>query len=321
MDRRKEIFNILKENLIPVIEDGFNEELLYSSSPIDPIAALNGKEMLVKWELVLDTAKEEKVVDSGLRTITYDHYGCTELEPLTITLPSENGVAKLRLYLCTTDGSIVMRNFLVYDVQGEVPAVSIAMKDFNCNGFKRAWCLQTDNKLNCIGDGTASAIVNKKDIPEYSEGKTICITFEASSKEELTKDRLDDNNTENDEVLDLMLGYRIDRGKNPNSYFQTDETLYPATIMLSVDNTLLETYELADAPADSRGCLSWHYQPNPRKNDEAGSYGYVCSAVIPADLAASLGNTFTVSIKGENGFSLYGRNSGRYPIGFEITAE
>ena len=42
MDRRKEIFNILKENLIPVIEDGFNEELLYSSSPIDPIAALNG---------------------------------------------------------------------------------------------------------------------------------------------------------------------------------------------------------------------------------------------------------------------------------------
>lgn len=40
--KRYELYNILKENNIPLIEDGFNEELLYESSHISPIAALDG---------------------------------------------------------------------------------------------------------------------------------------------------------------------------------------------------------------------------------------------------------------------------------------
>ncbi len=39
--RRKEIYNIFKKYSVPIIEDGFNEELLYSSSPIEPIASLD----------------------------------------------------------------------------------------------------------------------------------------------------------------------------------------------------------------------------------------------------------------------------------------
>ena len=39
--RRKEIYNIFKKYSIPIIEDGFNEELLYSSSPIEPLASLD----------------------------------------------------------------------------------------------------------------------------------------------------------------------------------------------------------------------------------------------------------------------------------------
>jgi hypothetical protein len=77
----------------------------------------------------------------------------------------------------------------------------------------------------------------------------------------------------------------------------------------------------ADNPADSRGCLSWHYQAQTRKIDEAGSYGFVCEAVIPAETADSLPETFEIALKGQNGFSIYGRCSGRYPIGFEVSAE
>ncbi|HEX9025102.1 MAG TPA: PLP-dependent aminotransferase family protein, partial [Clostridium sp.] len=40
--RRKEIYNLFRRYSVPIIEDGFNEELLYSSSPIDPIASLCG---------------------------------------------------------------------------------------------------------------------------------------------------------------------------------------------------------------------------------------------------------------------------------------
>lgn len=41
-ERRKEIYKIFRKYSVPIIEDGFNEELLYSSSPIDPIASLCG---------------------------------------------------------------------------------------------------------------------------------------------------------------------------------------------------------------------------------------------------------------------------------------
>ena len=42
-ERRREICRLLKEYSVPVIEDGFNEELLYSSSPIQPLAAIGGE--------------------------------------------------------------------------------------------------------------------------------------------------------------------------------------------------------------------------------------------------------------------------------------
>lgn len=42
-ERRKEIYKLFRKYTVPIIEDGFNEELLYSSSPIDPIASLCGK--------------------------------------------------------------------------------------------------------------------------------------------------------------------------------------------------------------------------------------------------------------------------------------
>jgi DNA-binding transcriptional MocR family regulator len=41
-ERRKEIYKLFRKFSVPIIEDGFNEELLYSSSPIDPIASLCG---------------------------------------------------------------------------------------------------------------------------------------------------------------------------------------------------------------------------------------------------------------------------------------
>ena len=41
-ERRNEIYNLFMKYEVPIIEDGFNEELLYTSSPIDPIASLCG---------------------------------------------------------------------------------------------------------------------------------------------------------------------------------------------------------------------------------------------------------------------------------------
>lgn len=40
--RRKEIYSLFNKYSVPIIEDGFNEELLYSSSPTEPLAAFDG---------------------------------------------------------------------------------------------------------------------------------------------------------------------------------------------------------------------------------------------------------------------------------------
>jgi DNA-binding transcriptional MocR family regulator len=60
--RRKEIYNLFREYCVPIIEDGFNEELLYSSSPIDPIASLSGK-----GNSVIYIGSLSKILFPGLR--------------------------------------------------------------------------------------------------------------------------------------------------------------------------------------------------------------------------------------------------------------
>lgn len=42
--KRKEVYELCKKYKVPIIEDGFNEELLYSSSHTSPIAALAGED-------------------------------------------------------------------------------------------------------------------------------------------------------------------------------------------------------------------------------------------------------------------------------------
>lgn len=43
-EKRKEVYELCKKYKVPIVEDGFNEELLYSSSHISPIAALDGED-------------------------------------------------------------------------------------------------------------------------------------------------------------------------------------------------------------------------------------------------------------------------------------
>lgn len=61
-ERRVEVFNILKEYKVPIIEDGFNEELRYSGSHVSPMAALSGS-----GNSIIYTGSFSKVLFPGLR--------------------------------------------------------------------------------------------------------------------------------------------------------------------------------------------------------------------------------------------------------------
>ncbi|MGN1346669.1 MAG: hypothetical protein ACI4V1_07775, partial [Eubacteriales bacterium] len=82
---------------------------------------------------------------------------------------------------------------------------------------------------------------------------------------------------------------------------------------------------LPDAPADSRGMLSHHYQPVDNLLDEAGSYGYLCDVKIPSSILLSLKGkekfTLTFITDEDTGLAIYGRKSGRYGVGVMLQAK
>ncbi len=263
------------------------------------------KNMRIKWELVFN----DTVLKSEEFSAVYSKYGCTPIGTIEVVMPREDGIAVLRFYLIDENGEIVMRNFLVYDIHAKRNVLEL--ENMKLEGFADVSFIQNGNKINCSGKGKLIFTANKHEIPGYSEGKDIYICFEASAREELTKDK------ENIKWTPKTIGINGDHGANPNSYYQTDETLYSSDVTLSVGN-VKKTFHLPDAPADSRGCLSWHYQAADNKNEEAGSYGYLCEMKIEAKDVDGMNAEFAVCIEGENGFSLYRRNSGRYPVGIEI---
>ncbi len=61
-EKRMETFNILRQHKVPIIEDGFNEELRYSGSHIAPILTLCGKE-----DGVIYIGSLSKVLFPGIR--------------------------------------------------------------------------------------------------------------------------------------------------------------------------------------------------------------------------------------------------------------
>jgi hypothetical protein len=156
-------------------------------------------------------------------------------------------------------------------------------------------------------------------IPEYinlTDIDYVSLLLEASAKQLFGKDKPKSENMEGD----YMRGKgTFDNGLNPNSYPMTDETKFPSNIRIRVNGEFVGSYALEDDPADHRGILSWYSQPKNNKLNEAGSYGYLVNANIPANLIANSPNrTITIRLEVDSalpgGLAIYGEKFGRYPL-------
>ncbi len=272
------------------------------------------KQMKVVWETELETgAFGRKTIDKKSMNITYDSYGTTNVGSIDICMPQENGILIVKLYLKDAKDNTVMKNFILFDVTAPIESsYTVTIDELNTDGYKKAVFVQEGNKLNCIDAGKLSFSVDKKKIKNDSAE----IVFEISSKEMLTKDR--DDNADTSIILDLMRGYRVDRGLNKNSFYMTDDEKFSSNIKVYAADKLIGEFNLSDDPADATGCLSWHYQAVDNRLDEAGSYGYLCKVNIDENTLKDLPEIFDVTICSDNGISIFGRKSGRYPIDIEI---
>lgn len=285
----------------------------------------HNKNLEINWELkVIDSIDNNSFVSSSGRSkFVIKDYGLTEVGIISTDIPDINATAILSFEL-SSGGEKIMKNCVCFDIEKErTDAFEAQPTSLNSAGFERVIKAVSDNKISGLNKGEFSLTVNSKDIPNFKDAKELEIIFEASSRKPMAHDF--ENSGEEHSDLEMFQGYSCDPGENPNSFPQTDEYLYASDAELIIDNKSVKKFELPDCPADSRGLLSHHYQPVDNLLDEAGSYGYKCSASISGEDLENLKakESFELKLKESSGhgLSVFGRKSGRYPFGILIRAK
>ena len=334
IDNSKKYFGYDRYNKFMSINDLHSEDYLgfdfAPMSTVEPNRNINiplfissftnihhNEKMQICWEVLVDSVtKSRELCKFGKIPIKYCKYGTTFIDGIDFQTPDEDCIVIVNMYLKDSKENIIMSNFVLIDIQKQTDNLCVSFDNVVTCGFKKVMTVQNGNKFNCIGNGTVEFFVDKSEIKNDELG--ISILFEASSKEEITKDLSGDGYDTSKKDLDFMKGYKVDRGQNPNSFYMTDEDTYPSKIKIHINDELWGEKELPDSPADSTGCLSWHYQISDDYLDEAGSYGYLCRIDICKSEYEKLPKVFKIKLEVENGLSLYGRKSGAYPVGINI---
>jgi hypothetical protein len=290
----------------------------------------HGKSVKLSWKLWHDSLGKRQETATGEQKFEWKGYGVWPLQALEIAMPDCDAVAVLEVTLTTFEGQKITSNFITFDVQSGNPNgryaidgnwMNIKPINYNSNQWEYTWNALSDNKLNGATSGYVEYVVELPAHTNQAVIQDLDIFFEASAKIVLAKDKEMVMVKPND--ITYMHGAKMDPGMNINSYFMSDEDYYPSLVDVFIDEEKIQQLWLPDDPADSRGVLSWHYQENHRKLEEAGSYGFLQRVRVPSRMVARIFEkglfTLRLSVSKEvseksGGLALYGRNAGRYPI-------
>lgn len=284
----------------------------------------HGQSLCLKWTLWYDGLNGKKSGGSGSHQLNWEDYGVRAIDSIQVTMPHYDAITVLAVTLETMEGLVITRNFITFDVQSgdpkgvyELEGEWTSLRPIDCasSHWNYAWNALGDHKVN---GGQSGYIEYNVQLPEHSHDYTMHsleVIFEASAKVVLGKDK--ELVTAKPHDISYMHGAKADPGMNINSYFMTDEDRSPSKVVVTIDGEAVDELYLLDDPADSRGVLSWHYQSNDRKLEEAGSYGYLQRVQMPSRLLTRVIDKgyFTLRLSAaEGGLAVYGRNAGRYPV-------
>jgi hypothetical protein len=295
--------------------------------------AAPGRELRLELELVgHDALGRFHEWWRGERTIPFEPWLSRALEPVSVPMPSLRAVAVLRARLVDEAGRVLQRNFTAFAVgEGGSPrdetlvddgrrlrVLRVAPRAFAAARWsERQWSAMDGRKQDGAGFGAFEYQLPWPAGLDAGAVEGAAFLAELGAKQLFGKDRL-----KKDEVAgDFMLGRGThDPGLNPNAYPMTDARLHPSAVRVVVNDVVAGRFELPDDPADHRGLLSWHVQKRDGHLDEAGSYGYLVSATLPAAalrVAAAEGG-FRVRLEVDEalagGLAVYGEETGRYPL-------
>jgi hypothetical protein len=292
-----------------------------------------GPELTLKLELVgHDELGRQREWWKAERKVPFAPWMSRALEPVAVPMPPRRAVAVLRLALEDATGRVLHRNFTSFVVgegrsardetlpsgEGGVRVLRVApAPPADARWTVRSWEAMDGRKQNGAGSGFFEYRLRWPRDLRPSDVTGASFVAELGAKELFGKDRPEGGKVEGD----FMRGRGThDPGLNPNAYPMTDETRHPSAVRVLVNGVPAGVFDLPDDPADHRGLLSWHAQQRDGKLREAGSYGYLVTAAVPAPALRDAAAKGEIVVRLEvddalpGGLAVYGERAGRYPV-------
>lgn len=279
-----------------------------------------------------DNLGQNWILGNEVRPVPFRPWMSEALAPLKLNMPGADGLLIVALRLETATGLPLHRNFTTFRVTNgpaprdetrQVQSASVRVVRFAPQTFSAAqWSLKQWNildglKANGAGHGFFEYRVAWPAGLSPAKVGGVSLLLEASAKQLLGKDREGSGQQDGD----YMRGKgTLDPSLNPNAYPMTDMVRFPSAVRIRVNGVAAGLFDLPDDPADHRGILSWHAQLRDRKLREAGSYGYLIRADLPASSvrAAAESREFVIRLEVDaglpGGLAIYGERFGRYPV-------
>jgi len=268
--------------------------------------------LTLKWRFdKVDVFGKSEMYLSGIVPAEWEQYCLKKLPPLNITLPDEQCIGTLTVWLEDESGQRLAANYINFDVYDE-PAPRVEVHDaktcslrFSPGEYhKFQWDKFTPvmaDKAFGYGAGCFEYQLAMPEGIDVNALEEIELIFEAAAKAD---------------------GEKVDwpSRRKPVDYPQTDDKKYPTDVTVSVNGVEVDTIKLSDDPADARGKLSHNAKFHH------GSYGFLTNINIDLgkhpeirDKIASdqkITLQFAVKPDAENkgGFALFGERLGGLPI-------
>ena len=263
--------------------------------------------------------------------VPFGPWSSKEIAPIKVRMPDAHVVVVVGLTLEEGAGAVLHRNFLTFLV-GEAGSRDeerlvegrrtrlLRLLPGDLSGSKwseRTWKVFEGLKVNGAGYGYFEYSVAWPKGLKASDIEQASFRAELSAKKLNGKDRQDSGK----QAGDFMRGQGThDPSLNPNSYPMTDAVTYPSAVRIMVQDEPAGTVDLPDDPADHQGILSWFSQKQDRHLNEAGSYGYLVTTLLPrsalerAEKEGRLTLRLEVDSSLPGGLAIYGSRFGRYPL-------
>jgi Glycosyl hydrolases family 2, sugar binding domain/Glycosyl hydrolases family 2/Glycosyl hydrolases family 2, TIM barrel domain len=289
-----------------------------------------GNQLILKTKTsFVDRIGQKRELGVSKKIIPYFPYINKELENLIVEVPKEQGLVTVAMVLEDLAGNILHRNFshlvietpsnadITLDNGKKAKLISIEPKNFSdARWSKKQWNVLDGLKVNGAGAGYFEYKIKVPTDANLANVVSASFVAEVSAKQLFVKDM------ENSQIknTDYMLGAKAEPSQNKNAYPMTDTSRYPSAVSVKINGIFAGRYDLPNDPADHRGILSWHYQPQDRKLREAGSYGYRLGVNIPQKALEQARTTGELIIRLEvdeslaGGLAIYGDKFGRYPM-------